>query len=133
MFLFSLGIALFLFASPPASQGALNEEHPRSGTPTPLSQNLSQRTETFPEIPEGPWGTFFLTPEEKAWLEELPPLLLGVDPAWPPMEFCGQPGSAQGHQLQLRGSPEESFGYRHPTRILSKLGKDPGGRQRRQR
>jgi PAS domain S-box-containing protein len=96
MILFALGVALFLFASPPASQGALNGEHLRSGAPTPLSQGASQRVEASPEIPEDPWGSFFLTPQERAWLEELPPLLLGIDPAWPPMEFMDSQGVHSG-------------------------------------
>jgi len=92
----ALGIALFLFASPPTSQGAFNGEHPRSTLPTPLPHEFSRRPETSPEIPEGAWGTFFLTPQERAWIEELPPLSLGVDPAWPPMEFLDSQGLHSG-------------------------------------
>ncbi len=71
-----LGVALLLFASP--------------------SQGISQSLEASPEIPEDPRGTFFLTPEERAWLEGLPPLSLGIDPAWPPMEFVDSQGVHSG-------------------------------------
>ncbi len=39
---------------------------------------------------------FELTPEEQAWIDEHPSLRLGIDPAWPPIEFSNEEQDYQG-------------------------------------
>ena len=81
IFLLAFCSASFLLALPLASRGISGTEN---------SRNIP------PEAPSEPSAGFFLTEEEKAWLAQLPPLSLGVDPAWPPIEFLDKQGLHNG-------------------------------------
>ena len=55
-----------------------------------------------PEIP--------LSEAEKAWLEAHPRMRLGIDPAWPPMEFINKRGEYQGVSSEYVGYLERALG-----------------------